>query len=138
MKTPHTSQQTVQRNGNAREALTRDLKRSHGRIQRRGGRLRHSAIAQQKAQESPQNKKNERSRSHQPSRTSRRLQRQRYSEAGEQTRQRDQRSVLIVSRTRCCKQPIRGASAPTANQQSRSATMLSSGVGGGQKRTTES
>ena len=32
----------------------------------------------------------------------------------------------------------RGASAPAANQQSRSGAMLSSGVGGGQKRATES
>ena len=31
----------------------------------------------------------------------------------------------------------RGASAPTANQQSQSGALLSSGVGGGQKRTTE-
>ena len=36
MKTPHSIQQTVHRNGNASEALTGDPKRSHGRIQRRG------------------------------------------------------------------------------------------------------
>ena len=33
MKVPHGIQQTVHRNGNAREALTGDLKRSHGKIQ---------------------------------------------------------------------------------------------------------
>ena len=42
------------------------------------------------------------------------------------------------STPRCCKLPICGSSALAANQQSRSGAVLSGGVGGGQKRTTES
>ena len=46
--------------------------------------------------------------------------------------------MLTDSRPRCCKLPSLGASALSAKQQSRSGAMLSSGVGEGQKRTTES
>ena len=42
------------------------------------------------------------------------------------------------SRMRCCKLPIRGTNALAANFPSRSGAMLSRGVGGGQKPTTES
>ena len=41
------------------------------------------------------------------------------------------RPILADGGPRCCKLPFRGASAPTANQQSRSGAVLSSGVGGG-------
>ena len=39
------------------------------------------------------------------------------------------RPDLTDSRTHCCKLPSRGSRAPTANHQSRSGAMLSSGVG---------
>ena len=39
-----------------------------------------------------------------------------------------EKPVLIVSTTHCCNLRVRGTSAPTANQQSRSGAMLSSGV----------
>ena len=47
-----------------------------------------------------------------------------------------EKPIFRDSTPRCCKLPIRGSSAPTANQ--RSGAVLSGGVGGGQKRTTES
>ena len=46
-----------------------------------------------------------------------------------------EKPILTNSLPRCCELPSRGASAPTANQQSRSGAMLSGVVGGGQKRT---
>ena len=49
-----------------------------------------------------------------------------------------EKTILTNSKPRCCKLPSRVARASTANQQSRSGAMLSSGVGGSQKRTTES
>ena len=45
-----------------------------------------------------------------------------------------EKPILTVNRPRCCKLPSHGARASTANQQSRSGAMLSSGVGGDQKR----
>ena len=49
-----------------------------------------------------------------------------------------EKPILTNSKQRCCNLPSRGARASTANQKLRSGAMLSSGVGGGQKRTTES
>ena len=48
-----------------------------------------------------------------------------------------EKTILIDSRTRCCKLLIRGTRAPTANHQSQSGLKLSGDVGG-EKRTTES
>ena len=40
---------------------------------------------------------------------------------------------ILTNRRPCCNLPPRGASTPTAKQQSRSGAMLSSGVGGGRE-----
>ena len=108
-------QQTVYCKGDAREALTGGLKRSRDRI--------HSARDTAEQEE----------RSQQIASVIENL--SPFAEAMTQRSWRTDQTErtafsFIVSRTRCCKLPLRGARALTAKQPSRSGLTLSSGVGG--------
>ena len=137
MKAPQ-DLQTVHRNGDVREVLIGYLKRSAHRIQSRGdARVQGMSVGTRRVQERSVKIRRAIGADRSANDTAKQATMTRETDISAEQQCAKEKPIFTDSRPRCCKL-TRGASAPTANQQSRSGAMLSSGVGGGQKRTMES
>ena len=129
-------QQTVHRNGDAREVLAGGFKRSEHRIQRRGdARVQGMRLGTRRVQERSVRIRRAIAADRSANDTAQQATMTRETDISAEHVQVKWRAkgkpILSDSRPRCCKLPFRGASAPTANQQSRSGAVVSSGVGEG-------
>ena len=129
-------QQTVHRNGDAREVLAGGFKRSAHRIQRRGdARVQGMSLGTRRVQERSVRIRRAIAADRSANDTAQKATMTRETDISSEHVQEKWlakgKPVLTDSRPRCCKLPFHGASAHTANQQSRSGEVLSSGVGGG-------
>ena len=103
VKTPHSIQLTVHGNENAREALTRETSNEAMAEFRDVGDARAAPQQRNSARDTAEQEERAQQIASVIENLRRRLRRQGHSEAGEETRQREQHSVFVVSRTRCCK-----------------------------------